>query len=151
MCQNVATREKYAALPLTPVFEVKPFTQWGMDFIGPINPPSSIGHRYILTIIDYFTRWTEDLACKKCTSEEVINFIESGIINHFGCPMYLVCDNDPAFASLKLSNWAFDHGIIIKFSSNYYPQGNGLVESSNKNLLIVIHKLLERKPKDWNT
>lgn len=133
------------------VIEVKPFAQWGLDFVGPINPPSSAGHRYILTVSDYFTRCTKALACKQCTSEVVINFLESGIINHFGCPIALVCDNGPTFASLKFSIWAFDHGIIIKFSSNYYPQGNNLVESSNKNILIVIYKLLERNPKDWHT
>lgn len=81
----------------------------------------------------------------------VIDFIESGIINHFGCSLSLVCNNGPAFASLKFSNWYFDHGIIIKFASNYYPQGNGLAESSNKNLLTVIRKLLEKNPKDWHT
>lgn len=81
----------------------------------------------------------------------VINFIELGIIDRFGCPMSLVCDNGPAFASLKFSNWAFNHGIIIKFASNYYPQNNGLVDFSNKNLLTIIHKLLERNLKDWHT
>jgi hypothetical protein len=31
-----------------------PFTQWGLDVIGPINPKSSKGHSYILTTTDYF-------------------------------------------------------------------------------------------------
>jgi len=32
------------------------FEIWGMDVIGPINPPSSKGHRFILTITDYFSK-----------------------------------------------------------------------------------------------
>lgn len=68
VCQTAANREKYATLPLQPVFEVKPFTQSGMDFIGLINLPSSVGHMYILTVTEYFTRWTKALACKQCTS-----------------------------------------------------------------------------------
>lgn len=83
--------------------------------------------------------------------EVVINFIESYIINHFGCPFNLVCDSGSAFASLKFVGWAFDYGIVLKFASNYYPQGNGLVESTNKNLLIVIYKLLDKNLKDWHT
>ena len=33
----------------------------------------------------------------------------------------------------------------------YYPQGNGLVESSNKILVNIIKKLLEDNKKSWHT
>lgn len=46
-CQTAATRERYVALPLQSVIEVRPFAQWGIDFIGPINPLSSSTH-YLL-------------------------------------------------------------------------------------------------------
>jgi len=32
----------------------------GIDFVGPLAPPSHDGHRYILTISVYFTKWVED-------------------------------------------------------------------------------------------
>jgi len=64
ICQTAAHRERHAAMPLQPVVEVRPFAQWGLDFIGTINPPSSVGHRYILTATDYCTRWSEATACK---------------------------------------------------------------------------------------
>jgi len=32
----------------------------------------------------------------------------------------------------------------------YYPQGNGLVESSNKSLVNIIKKLLETNKKSWH-
>ena len=69
----------------------------------------------------------------------------------FGCPHAFVCDNGPVFRSLKLSNWAFDYGITLNFSSNCYPQGNGLAESTNKILLSAINKLLDNNPRDWHT
>nr|XP_009768028.1 PREDICTED: uncharacterized protein LOC104219093 [Nicotiana sylvestris] len=31
----------------------------GMDFIGPIEPADSNGHRFILVAIDYSTKWVE--------------------------------------------------------------------------------------------
>lgn len=112
--------------------------------MGPVNPPSFVGHRYILTTTDYYTRWSEVISCRQCTTGVVINFLESFIINFFGYPFVLVCDNGPAFASLKFVGGDFDYGIVLKFSSNYYPQVNGKVESTNKNLLTVIHKLLDK-------
>ena len=40
--------------------------------------------------------------------------------------------------------------IALIHSTTYYPQGNGLVESSNKSLVTIIKKLLEENKKSWN-
>jgi hypothetical protein len=40
-------------MPLQPGLHDFQFSKWGLDFIGPIKPPSSAGHVYILTTIDY--------------------------------------------------------------------------------------------------
>ena len=138
-------------MPLRPIAEVRPFVMWGLDFIGPINPPSLAQHRYILSATDYCTRWSEAQAFKNCDVAIVIKFLEEKIITRFGCPSAFVCDNGSTFISLKFHNWEIVHGIIIKPFSSYYPQGDGLAESTNKNLLTVIGKLLDRNPKDWHT
>lgn len=150
-CQITAAREKNPAMPLQPVIKVRPFAKWGLDFIGMINPPSSAQQRYILTATNCCTRWSEAQALKLCTNDMVIKFLEENIITRFGCPYALVCDNGSAFSSLKFSNWAFEYGVTLKFSSNYYPQGNGLAESTNKNLSNVIKKLLDKNLRDWHT
>ena len=36
-------------------------------------------------------------------------------------------------------------------SASYYPQGNGLAESSNKSLVRIIRKLLENNQKSWDS
>ena len=36
-------------------------------------------------------------------------------------------------------------------STSYYPQGNGLAESSNKSLVRIIKKLLEDNKKNWDS
>ena len=40
--------------------------------------------------------------------------------------------------------------ITPSHSTAYYPQGNGLAESSNKNLVNIIKKLLDDNKKTWN-
>ena len=40
--------------------------------------------------------------------------------------------------------------ITLGHSTAYYPQGNGLAESSNKSLVNIIKKLLEDNKKTWN-
>jgi hypothetical protein len=58
-CQKFVGREHFSAMPLQPVLPNFPFSKWGLDFIGLINPPYSVGHVYILTTTDYFTKWVE--------------------------------------------------------------------------------------------
>jgi len=40
--------------------------------------------------------------------------------------------------------------ITLGHSTAYYPQGNGLAESSNKIMVNIIKKLLEDNKKTWN-
>jgi hypothetical protein len=65
----------------------------------------------------------------------VISFLEQNIITRFGVPNSLMFDNETYFSSLKLSQFALEKGIILKYSANYYPQGNGLAKSTNKNII----------------
>jgi hypothetical protein len=64
-CQKKSRNMKKATMTLQPIIVEEPFTQWGLDVIGPINPKSKKGHSYILTTSDYFTKWKEAVALKK--------------------------------------------------------------------------------------
>jgi hypothetical protein len=74
----------------------------------------------------------------KVNEEVVINFLEQHIITRFGVPTTLVFDNATYFSSLKLIEFSLEKGIILKYVANYYPQGNGLDESTNKNLICIL-------------
>ena len=71
-------------------------------------------------------------------------------MSRFGCPRKIVIDNAKAFTSSKLIKFGSDYNIILSHSTMYYPQGNGLAESSNKILIKIIKKLLEENKKAWN-
>jgi len=68
-CPIFYGKMKGAAMSLLSITIEGPFVQWGLDFIGPINPKSSKGHSYILAAIDYFTMWQEVVALKKVDFE----------------------------------------------------------------------------------
>jgi hypothetical protein len=42
-------------------------------------------------------------------------------------------------------------GVKHFTSSSYYPQGNGQAESTNKNLVRIIKRLIEDNPHQWHT
>ena len=68
-CQKFAGKECLFAMPLQPVLPNFTFSKWGLDFIGPINPPSSAGQVFILTSTDCFTKWTEVVPLKHSHDE----------------------------------------------------------------------------------
>ena len=54
----------------------------------------------------------------------MVSFLETSIISRFGIPEALVFDNASYFISVKLTEFALEKGIKLKYSANYYyPQG----------------------------
>ena len=60
-------------------------------------------------------------------------------------------DNAPAFKDGELVNMCESVGIHLVHSNSYYPQGNGLAESSNKRLFRIIRKMIETNQKRWDS
>ncbi|GFV83229.1 retrovirus-related Pol polyprotein from transposon opus [Trichonephila clavipes] len=68
--------------PITPVARPElPFQVVSMDLIGPIDPPSSKGHKYILCLVDQHTRWGEAVPLTslsvKVTCEALLNIFST--------------------------------------------------------------------------
>jgi len=57
-----------------------------MDVIGPIRPPTFKGHRFILAITDYFSKWVEVVPLKEVKTPNVIKFIKHHMLYCFGVP-----------------------------------------------------------------
>jgi hypothetical protein len=62
----------------------------------------------------------------------------------------LVFDNTSYLSSLKLIEFALEKGIIIRYSAHYYPQGNGVAESTNKNLIRILKKTVIDHHRNWH-
>jgi len=82
--------------------------------------------------------------------EVVINFLEQHIITRLGIHNSLVFDNSTYFSSLKLSEFSLEKGIILKYSEKYYPQGNGLAESTNKIIICILKRTVVDHHRNWH-
>jgi hypothetical protein len=49
-----------------------------------------------------------------------------------------------------MEKFCIDYHITLGHSTSYYPQGNGLAESSNKSLTRIIKKMLQDNKKAWH-
>jgi hypothetical protein len=145
-CKKFSGKQQLKSLPLKLVVALGPFQQWGLDFIGEIHPTSSGQHRCILTATDYFTKWIEAIPTRSASHKVIIGFLED-IIARFGCPNRIITENATSFKSEPLIKFCEKFGISLIHSTPYYPQGNGLAESSNKTLIKLIKRLLEDNKK----
>jgi hypothetical protein len=141
-CQIFEGKRKLLPLPMKHISVESPFQQWGLEFIGEIHPSSLGQHKWILTATDYFTKWIEVVPCTQAPDYVIIKFLETNILSHLGCPIKIVANNAAAFRSKRLIDFCSQYLFTLGHSTTYYPQGNGLVESSNKSLVIILRKEL---------
>eukprot|EP00253_Pinus_taeda_P005102 PITA_05102 len=149
ICQTTSGRQRKLAFPLQLVNIEQPFEQWGLDIIGEIVPHSSNQHRYIITATDYFTKWVEAIQLKVANSDAIIEFIDQFIITKFGVPNALIFYNASYFSGSSIFEFSLKRSFKLKYSANYYPQGNSLAESTNKNLFKIIKRTVDQNQKNW--
>ena len=72
ICQRTLPKGKVRHVPLgkVPMIET-PFHRVAMDLIGPMIPATDRGNRYILTVIDYATRYPDTITVAEGTSENL--------------------------------------------------------------------------------
>ncbi|XP_059066329.1 uncharacterized protein LOC131857648 [Cryptomeria japonica] len=148
-CSLFVGKQRLATLPLQPIEFEQCFAKWGLDFIGPINLPSSACHKWILIATDYFKKWTEAVPLKEANETFILNFYQD-LVSRFGTPKSIISDNALAFIGLRVLDWSVKHNIYLNTLSNYYPQGNRQVESTNKNLINIIKKTIVENQRTWH-
>ena len=83
-CQKLGSITKRNMMPLNPIFEIKIFDWWGIDFI--VLFPSSFRFMYILVAVDYVSKWIEVISCRNNVSKIVIKFLRENILSQFRIP-----------------------------------------------------------------
>jgi hypothetical protein len=127
-----------------------PFQQWGLYFIMEIHLASSGQHQWILPATEYFSKCIEAIPRRSASHKVIIGFLED-IMSMFGCPSNIVTDNVASFKDKPLVKFFQKYGIQLVHSTPYYAQGNGLADTSNKNLVKIIKNLLEDNKKAWDS
>ena len=108
-------------------------------------------HKYILIATDYFTHWFEAIPLPKINENAVIDFLQDHIMTRFGVPISLVFYNATYFSSIRLIDFAHEKGIKLHYFANYYPQGNGLAKSTNKNLIRILKNMVIENQRSWHS
>ncbi|GLJ16331.1 hypothetical protein SUGI_0276020 [Cryptomeria japonica] len=115
-----------------------------------IHPPSSNGHKFIITTIEYFTKWIEAVPLTQVTGKQIATFILNYIICRYGIPISIIADNGRPFKNQDVHELCDRFHISHHFSTPYYPQGNGQAEASNKRILKILKKTVDDAGHNWH-
>ena len=115
------------------------------DLCGPF-PLSIHGQKYMLVIIDQYSRFSKVFFLNDKTAESVFKFIKYFIEFIERNTQFLikkfVTDNGLEFCNQIINDYLFSKGIIHVTTTAYTPQTNGLVERKNRSLLDMARCLL---------
>ena len=151
-CQRVEKPTPSNAMPLIPILAQNPFEKWGIDFVGPIKPPSYYSQkRYILVATEYVTKWAEAMATKIDDAKIVAKFIYENIITRFGCPKELVSDRGTHFLNDTIEHLTNKLFIKHQKTTPYHPRANGQTKKTNGILCKIITKMVQGSNTDWDS
>nr|KYP72275.1 Transposon Ty3-I Gag-Pol polyprotein [Cajanus cajan] len=147
-CQQFGNTHRQPPEALHHMMSAWPFSQWGMDILGPF-PPAKGQLKFLLVAIDYFTKWIEACPLAKITTENVQRFTWRSIVCRFEIPHTLVTDNGRQFIAQGFEDFLRELGIKHLPTSVEHPQTNGQAEAANKVILWELKKRLGNAKGQW--
>ena len=96
------------------------------------QPSSSKGHRSILAITNYLSKWAEAIPLREVKRSNVIKFIKHHVVYRLCVPRQIVHDNGSQFVSQAFQRFCNKFRIQSVSLTAYYPAANGHAESFNK-------------------
>ena len=133
---------------LNPLSSPWPFTQWGLDIVGPF-PKAVENKRCLLVGTNYFTKWVEAEPLANIRDMDTKRFVWKNIVTQFGILHTLISDNGLQFDSKAFRRYCCDLGIKNKYSTPAYPQGNGQAKAVNKVIVSGFKKRLDDAKGKW--
>ena len=126
-----------------------PFDKVGIDLIGPLSPVSNRANRWVLTVVDYATRYPEAIALSRIDTETIAEAF-LGIFSRVGFPKEVLSDNGTQFVSQVMLEVSRLISVKQIFSSPYHPMANGLCDKSNGTLKKMLVRMCSEQPRDWD-
>ena len=135
--------------PLNPIKVSEPFELVTMDIIGPIQPVSRKGNKYVLVLVDHWTKHIDLDAMQAQTAKEVARRVFSYICK-YSCPIRILTDQGKCFEAELFKELLALLDIDKSRTTPYHPQCDGLTERFNRTLESMLRCFIQENLEDWD-
>lgn len=127
-----------------------PFEIIAMDLIGPL-PRSKSGHRWLLVITDFLTKYVILQPFREATAAAISKFVDKYIFTVYGVPRVVMTDNGTQFISKEFKKIIEKYEVAnLWYNAKYHPQVN-FCERTNRVVLTLIRSYLkENDHRTWD-
>ncbi|XP_021430909.2 uncharacterized protein K02A2.6-like [Oncorhynchus mykiss] len=102
----------------------------GVDVVGPF-PTTDSGNRWVLTAMDYLTKWPESYALPDQEAETIVDTLTAEMFSRFGAAVSIHSDQGRNFESCVFATMCERLGMHKTRTTPLHPQSDGLVERFN--------------------
>ena len=120
-----------------------------MDLLD-MSVTTSRGNRYVLVIVDCFTRWTETFPLPDKTAQSVADAFFNQVVCRFGMPAVIHSDQGREFENKILQELCLIGGSHKTRTAPYHPESDGMVERFNRTLLMMLAMFAGKNRDDWD-
>lgn len=150
VCQRTIPQGKVTKVPLgeVPLIDA-PFKKIAVDLVGPLEPKTDRGNRYILTLVDYGTRYPEAVPLPSIETERVAEAMLD-VFSRVGIPEEILSDRGTQFTSDLMKEICRLISVKQIHTTPYNPRHNGLNERFNGTLKTMLKRMCTERPRDWD-
>ena len=120
-----------------------------IDIMGPLVETQK-GNKYILVIVDQFTKWVEAFPLKNQLAETVAGVVVREFVAQFGCPLEIHTDQGRNFESELFKEMCELLEIGKTRTTSYRPSANGQVECYNRSIAQIIRCCIGNRQESWD-
>ncbi|GFW36447.1 retrovirus-related Pol polyprotein from transposon 412 [Trichonephila clavipes] len=126
-----------------------PFERIAFDILGPL-PRTASGNKYLLVVMDYFTKWPEVYPIPDQEAPTVAEAVVQHWISRYGVPLQLHSDQGRNFVSAVLKGSQNYIRIDKTKTTPLHPQSDGMVERFNRTILNNLSLMVSKNQQDWD-
>ncbi len=148
-CQATKANKFHTTTPLQPMPQCSmPNQRIHMDLFGPCKT-SDMGNKYILTITDAFTKYSEVVAIPNKEAVTVADAVFTKWICRYGCPAIIHTDGGKEFLNKIATELYQKLDIKSTHTAPAHPQCNSQAEVFNKSLAKFLKNVVDETTLNW--
>jgi transposase InsO family protein len=126
-----------------------PFERIAFDIAGPF-PVTDSGNKYIMVVIDYFSKWPEAYGLPNQEAVTVSKALIKNWICRYGLPLEMHSEQGRNFESNVFQGVCELLGVRKTRMTPLHPQSDEMVERFNRTMEQHLSKVVDQHQRDWD-